>query len=148
MTKVSRKPPVHLKCNQAHIPLNEAPLCSSKCTFISACKVIIHWDNTILFATHAPFCILSSSMKPSSSASDIVQDVIKLTPGQWNLLTAIKTECSLYQELSQPFRTNPDVKIELLHEDVAIRFEGKQDSVRSAHGHFSTQLKYYIPLEQ
>lgn len=80
-------------------------------------------------------------------ASDIVQEVIELSSGQWNLLTAIKTESSLYQELSKPFKSNPDVKIELLHEDVAIRFEGKPDAVKSAHSHFSTQLKYYIPLE-
>lgn len=82
------------------------------------------------------------------SALDIVEEVIELTPEQWNLLTAIRTECSLYQELAQPFKTNPDIKIELLLEDVAIRFVGKQDAVKSAHGHFSTQLRYYIPLEQ
>ena len=87
-------------------------------------------------------------MQVSLSASDVVQEVIKLTSEQYNLLTAIRTGSSLYQELSLPFKTNPNVKIELLLDDVAIRFKGKQDAVKSACGHFSTQLKHYIPLKQ
>ena len=87
-------------------------------------------------------------MQVSLPASDVVQEVIKLTSEQFNLLTAIGTDSSLYQELSLPFKTNPNVKIELLLDDVAIRFEGKQDAVKSACGHFSTQLKHYIPLKQ
>lgn len=81
-------------------------------------------------------------------ASDVVQEEMKLSSEQCNLLTAIRTGSSLYQELCLPFKTNSNVKIELLLDEVAVRFEGKQDAVKSAHNHFSTQLKRYIPLEQ
>lgn len=117
--------------------------------FISTCNAFVLWTVLHYFPVDNSCCVFLSSMEVSLPASDIVQEVIKLSPGQWNLLTAIRNEStgSLYQELSEPFKFNPNVKIELLLEDVAIRFAGKPDAVKSAHGHISTQLKYYIPLE-
>ena len=74
--------------------------------------------------------------------------MIQLTSSQCNLLTAVNSAgSSLYQELSDPFETNPNVKIELLLADVSVRFTGKQDAVDAAHSHFRTNLQRYIPVE-
>ena len=75
--------------------------------------------------------------------------MIQLTSAQWNLLTAVNSAGScLYQEVVQPFKTNPNVKVELLVDKVAIHFTGKQDAVESAHSHFSTNLQRHVPVEQ
>ena len=75
--------------------------------------------------------------------------VIQLTSVQWNLLTAFDSAgSSLYQEVVQPFKTNPNVKVELLLDEVAVHFTGKQDAVESAHRHFNINLQRHVPVEQ
>ena len=91
-------------------------------------------------AEHQPL----QARQPSTDA----QETIELSSAQWNILTTVSSAgSSLYQELSQPFKTNPDVKVELLHEEVALQFTGKRDAVNAACGHFRTNLQRHIPIE-
>lgn len=77
-----------------------------------------------------------------------IQDTIHLNSTQCNLLTAIRPSgTSLYQELMQPFKANPNVKIELLLAEVSLCFTGKKDAVESASSHFSAHLQQLIPVE-
>ena len=70
--------------------------------------------------------------------------VIRLTSAQCNLLTTVNSAgSSLYQEIAQPFKTNPNVKVELLLDEVAICFTGLHDAVESAYSHFRTSLQVY-----
>lgn len=91
------------------------------------------------------FCFYFYSVE--QSAPDI-QKVIQLTSTQWNLLTAVNSVgSSLYMELYQPFKANPNVKVELLLAELAVAFTGKQDAVDDAHNHFRTNLQRHIPIE-
>ena len=91
---------------------------------------------------------LSCSFSKPLPAPGYVQDILHLTSEQCNQMTAIRTGCSLYQELTLPFKANPNVRIELLLEEVSIKFEGTQDAVKSARDHFSSQLKQYISIKE
>ena len=64
-----------------------------------------------------------------------------LNQQQWNHLT-IKRESGtmLLQEIIAPFKTNPNVKIELQVETCSIKICGVPDAVISAHDHITNQL--------
>ena len=76
------------------------------------------------------------------------EELIQLESGEWNLLTTVNpTGSSLYQELTLPFKANPNVRIELLPVKVAVRLTGQKDAVESAHSHFKSQLQRHIPIK-
>jgi O-acetyl-ADP-ribose deacetylase (regulator of RNase III)/RNA recognition motif-containing protein len=77
-----------------------------------------------------------------------IEALIQLRSAEWNLLTSVNPAgSSLYQELTEPFKTNPNVKIDLLPSKVAIQLTGQKDAVESAHCHFKSQLQGHIPIE-
>ena len=84
----------------------------------------------------------------SVSDSANTQELLPLTSAQCNLLTSVNPGgSSLYQGLTEPFKTNPNVKIDLLLAEMAVRFTGQRDAVESAHWHFRSQLQRHIPIE-
>ena len=84
----------------------------------------------------------------SAVVAEKFKDVIQLSSAECNLLTAINSAgSSLYQQLIQPFKANPNVKIELVLSEVAVHFTGEQEAVKSAHSHFRDNLQRHIPIE-
>lgn len=83
-----------------------------------------------------------------SVGSADTQQFLSLNSAQCRLLTAVnQVGSSLYQELTKPFNTNPNVKIDFLLAEMAIRFTGQRAAVESAHSHFKSQLQRHIPIE-
>ena len=77
-----------------------------------------------------------------------ILELIQLKSAEWNLLTAVNPAgSSLYQELTEPFKTNPNVKIDLLPSEVAVRFSGQKEAVESAHNHFKSRLQRHITVQ-
>ena len=76
------------------------------------------------------------------------QVLFSLSAAQCNLLTAVNPGgSSLYQELIRPFKSNPNVKIELLLAEVSIQFSGQRAAVEDAQSYFKSYLQRHIPIE-
>ncbi len=64
-----------------------------------------------------------------------------LQPSQWNQLMKVDHDgSSPYQQLSLPFKTNPNVKIEPVIEQHALRLVGTPEAVSTAYKHFADAL--------
>ena len=66
---------------------------------------------------------------------------MKLQPDKWNKLMNVGPHgASLFQELIGPFKSNPNVTIQPLIDQLTIRFVGVRDAVWSAYSHIANQL--------
>ena len=66
---------------------------------------------------------------------------MELKPDQWNKLMNVGPHgASLFQELIGPFKSNPNVAIEPIIDQLTIRFMGVHDAVWSAYRHIANQL--------
>ena len=69
------------------------------------------------------------------------QKTIHLSSAECNLLSVINPDgSSLYKQLTQPFETNTNVRIELILHEVTVHFSGQRQAVESAHSHFKENL--------
>ena len=76
------------------------------------------------------------------------EQLMQLQPYQWNKLMLVGPHgSSSYQQLKSPFNTNPNVKIELLVDQQAVRFSGTSDAVFSAHRHFTDALNKELHVD-
>ena len=68
--------------------------------------------------------------------------IMKLSPAQWNQLMCVGPRgSSLFQKLVAPFKTNPNVSIQLQTEELAIYFVGVREAVSSAYQHVQDGLR-------
>lgn len=90
-------------------------------------------------------CRPSPGVHKSPSAEE---RLMALQPTQWNQLMKVEHDgSSHFQQLSAPFKTNPNVRIEPQINEHSLRFVGSCDAVISAYKHFSDALnkELHIP---
>ncbi len=87
-------------------------------------------------------CTLPCRPFPSTPPAPQPEErLMLLQPSQWNQLMRIDQDgSSLFQQLSLPFKTNPNVTIEPLIDQRSVRFRGVPEAVFSAHEHFADTL--------
>ena len=81
------------------------------------------------------------------SKSDEGIKLLQLQPEQWNqLMTVQPSGRNLYQEIVSPFGTNPNVTIESLADNFAIKISGIPAAVSSAYEHVQHQMNKDIQI--
>ena len=67
--------------------------------------------------------------------------LLKLPPEQWNQLMTVQTSgTSVYQDIIFPFRSNPNVKIEIEAGSCTLHITGEPNAVNSAYEHVLNHL--------
>jgi RNA recognition motif-containing protein len=72
------------------------------------------------------------------------EKVMKLSSEQWNSLMLTSGETSLFKELTAPFKSNPNVTITPICEEMRVKFAGKFDAVESAYDILNKNMKKEI----
>ena len=79
--------------------------------------------------------------QPQSASPNHSEKRMSFKPDQWNRLVTVGPHgSSPYQRLMEPYKHNPSIKIELIHEELSLSFTGSPEAVDGAFKHFSTQL--------
>ena len=72
---------------------------------------------------------------------------IQLQPEQWNqLMTVQSAGKSRYQEIVFPFKSNPNVTVEILADRFMLKISGVPAAVSSVYEHVQNQLSKDLPI--
>lgn len=80
---------------------------------------------------------------------DRYDKIMKLDGQQWNSLMLVNTGgTSQFQEIMALFKSNPNVNITPLYDEMKIKFAGTFDAVECAYGFLQTSLKKEINFDK
>ena len=92
----------------------------------------------------------SPNAETKSIERDNYEKVLKLDPNQWNTLMLVNPNSgtSLFQDVISPYKSNPNVIIQLVHENQSVKFSGKFDAVEDAYSTLKRQLNKELPVDK
>ena len=92
----------------------------------------------------APRSVKTKAHSPRlHSEEDKGSRILKLSSDDWDALLEIDelTGLTLLDDLKIPYRDNPNVTIQLLHQQESLRFSGKKETVNCCFAYFEKQIK-------
>ena len=92
----------------------------------------------------------SPNVETKSIERDNYEKVLKLDPNQWNTLMLVNpvSGISLFQDAISPYKSNPNVIIQLEYENHSVKFSGKFDAVEDAYSTLKRQLNKELPVDR
>ena len=103
-------------------------------------------DNSIIDGTK----IRVKLARTKSIERDNYEEVLKLDPNQWNTLMLVNPNSgtSLFQDAISPYKSNPNVIIQLEYENQSVKSSGKFDAVEDVHSTLKRQLNKELPVDR